>query len=92
MVLSSVLPATYFPWRRSEPDPTDKIKAINTWLEDYSAKHDDCTYLDYYSAMVGDDSGLKKELAQDAVHPNKAGYAVMEPLAEKAIAAALKSK
>jgi len=32
---------------------------------------------------------LKRELADDGLHPNKAGYAVMAPLAEKAIAKAL---
>ena len=34
--------------------------------------------------------GLDKELAEDGVHPTLAGYKVMEPLAEKAIAQALK--
>jgi lysophospholipase L1-like esterase len=43
--------------------------------------------------MVNSQRGLKLALAADgAVHPNAAGYAVMAPLAEKAIAKALKSK
>jgi lysophospholipase L1-like esterase len=49
-------------------------------------------YLDYYSALVDGEGGLRHELAFDrAVHPNTAGYAVMQPLAEKAIAEALAS-
>ena len=32
---------------------------------------------------------LRPELNDDGLHPNKAGYDVMRPLAEKAIAAAL---
>lgn len=32
---------------------------------------------------------LKSELNDDGLHPNKAGYAVMRPLAEKAIAEVL---
>ena len=33
-----------------------------------------------------DDKGLlKKDLANDGLHPNKAGFAIMTPLAEKAI-------
>jgi len=35
---------------------------------------------------------LKKELSEDGLHPNATGYAVMAPLAEKAIQASLKGK
>lgn len=88
VVLSSVLPANVFPWRRDVGNPAEKIVALNRMIQDYAEKHD-CVYLDYYPAMVGEDQGLKKEYAQDAVHPNKAGYDAMAPLAEKAIAQAL---
>ena len=44
------------------------------------------TYLDYYSSMVDDQEGLKKEYGLDEVHPNKKGYQVMSMLVEKAIA------
>jgi lysophospholipase L1-like esterase len=33
---------------------------------------------------------MRAELASDGVHPTKAGYDVMSPLAEKAIAQALR--
>ena len=39
--------------------------------------------------MVDDRNGLPKELSGDGVHPNEAGYAIMAPLAEQAIARAL---
>jgi lysophospholipase L1-like esterase len=42
-------------------------------------------YLDYYSALVDERKGLKTAYADDGVHPNKAGYEVMNPLVEKAI-------
>ncbi len=35
---------------------------------------------------------LKQELTYDGLHPNDAGYEVMAPLAEKAIAAALHAR
>jgi lysophospholipase L1-like esterase len=42
---------------------------------------------------MADDKGFfKVELSNDGLHPNDKGYAVMAPLAEKAIAAALKKK
>lgn len=87
VVLSSLVPALQYPWR---PDlaPVEKIRALNDWMKDYAAK-EGLVFLDYHSAMANDKRGLKAELSEDGVHPNKAGYAVMAPLAEKAIAAAL---
>lgn len=87
VVLSSVLPADKLPWRPAI-DPVAKVKALNQWIEAYAAAHG-IVYLDYYSAMNDGHDGLKVELRHDAVHPNDAGYAVMAPLAEKAIARAL---
>ena len=46
-------------------------------------------YLDYYSAMADGDN-LKMRLTNDGVLPNAAGYGVMAPLAERAVAEALK--
>jgi lysophospholipase L1-like esterase len=43
-----------------------------------------------FTAMIDDRKMLKKEIASDRLHPNEASYAIMEPLAEKAIAAALR--
>ena len=87
VVLSSLVPAFQYPWR---PDlaPVEKIRALNDWIKDYAAK-ERLVFLDYHSAMANDKRGLKAELSEDGVHPNKAGYALMAPLAEKAIAAAL---
>lgn len=87
VVLSSVLPADKLPWRPAI-DPVAKVKALNQWIEAYASAHG-IVYLDYYSAMNDGHDGLKAELRHDAVHPNDAGYAVMAPLAEKAIARAL---
>jgi len=44
-----------------------------------------CIYLDYFSAMVDRSGLLRKELANDGLHPNQAGYKLMAPLAEGAI-------
>lgn len=87
VVMSSVLPANIFPWRKSI-NPADKVIALNHWIKEYTAQKN-IVYLDYYSVMVDDEKGLKKELTYDGVHPNLEGYKVMEPLAEKAIQEAL---
>jgi acyl-CoA thioesterase I len=88
VVLSSILPASDYPWKPGL-DPGPKIVAMNKWLKDYSARRH-LVYLDYYPAMVDDKLGMKAELASDGVHPTRAGYDIMSPLAEKAIAQALK--
>jgi lysophospholipase L1-like esterase len=88
VVLCSILPASDYPWKPGL-DPGPKIVAMNTWLKGYAAKRR-LVYLDYYSAMVDDKLGMKAELASDGVHPTKAGYDIMAPLAERAIAKALK--
>ena len=69
--------------------PVARIKAINDWMKSYAAanKH---VYLDYYSAMIDNTGMLKTEYSEDDLHPNAAGYKVMAPLAEAAIAQALR--
>ena len=87
VVLSSVLPAYDFPWRPGMA-PAPKIVALNAWLRQYAASHG-AVYLDYHAAMRDERDGLRAELTYDGVHPNEAGYRVMAPLAERAIAEAL---
>ncbi len=87
-VLCSVLPATDFWWHKGL-QPASKIKALNEWIKAYAAKND-FVYVDYYSAMVNGDGGLKAEFSPDGVHPNRAGYEIMAPLAQAGIAEALK--
>ena len=91
VVLASILPAIDFPWRADHPNPAQRIISLNAMIEDYAAKKG-LVYLDYYSALVDGRKGLKEECAEDAVHPNQAGYDIMAPLAEKAIAQALQSR
>ena len=42
--------------------------------------------------MVDDKGLLKRDLAEDGLHPNAAGYKIMAPLAEAAIEKALTSQ
>ena len=55
------------------------------------AEKNKLTYLDYYSGMIDEKGFLKDELSEDGLHPNAKGYAIMAPLAEAAIAKALKN-
>jgi lysophospholipase L1-like esterase len=90
VVLSSVLPAYDFPWRRGL-QPAPKVVALNAWIEQY-ARQAGVVYLDYYSKMVDARGGLPPELASYEVHPTEAGYRLMAPLAEAAIQQALSQR
>lgn len=88
VVLSSVLPVSDYLKPQSDTHPPQQIRELNAWLKSYSAAHGH-VYLDYYSSMLDDAGVLKRELTRDGLHPSAAGYEVMMPLAEKAIADAL---
>ncbi len=83
VVLASVLPANKYPWK-PELKPAGEIIELNKMLELY-AINNGIIYLDYYSEMVDDHKGLLERYTYDGVHPNKAGYDIMESLVEKAI-------
>jgi acyl-CoA thioesterase I len=90
VVLSSVLPVYDYPWRPGLT-PAPKIVALNAWMKQYASTHG-AVYLDYHSAMADERQGMKAEIAADGVHPTEAGYRIMAPLAERAIAEALRRK
>jgi lysophospholipase L1-like esterase len=94
LIFSSLLPINnYNPralWFFLQRSP-EKILTLNAWLKNYCADNN-LTYLDYFSAMVDARGMLKAELTQDGLHPNAAGFAIMAPLAEKAIEQAIGSR
>jgi acyl-CoA thioesterase-1 len=98
VVLSSVMPVsdaianskggTFLQTARRPPE---QILAINQWMKKY-ADENSYVYLDHFSATVDEKGALKTELTNDGLHPNAQGYAVMAPLAEKAIHQAWQQK
>jgi len=90
VVLASLTPICDCYTKQTLLRPHGKIIGINGWLKDYAAASGS-VYLDYYSALA-DGRNMKKELTNDGLLPNDAGYAVMAPLAEAAIAQALGRK
>ena len=79
--ICSTLPAIDFPWSPGM-NPGPKVIELNSILKNYCTKNN-ITYVDYYLAMVDDKGGLKVPeftSADDLVHPNLAGYKVMEEI------------
>jgi len=91
VVFASLLPVNNYTPEAKESfalRPRERILALNAWLKNYCAENG-LVYLDYFSAMVDDKGMLRRELSDEGLHPNDAGYKIMAPLAEKAIAKAL---
>ena len=78
-ILCSPLPARSFYWNPTITDAPTQILALNKLIHNY-ADRAQILFVDYYSAMVDTDGGLKAGLSDDEVHPNHAGYQIMEPI------------
>ena len=94
VVLSSIQPVSAYHTPpnaapQTQTRPMERIRAINDWMKDYAAAEGH-VYLDYFSAMTDDKGLLREDLSADDLHPNAKGYALMAPLAEAAIRAALR--
>ena len=87
VILASIPPAARFPWRPGL-ETVQKIRALNTWIRDYAARTG-ATYADYTAVLADPAGGMKPGLAYDGVHPTAAGYALMQPVTERAIRSAL---
>jgi lysophospholipase L1-like esterase len=74
--------------KRTTDRPPSDILALNAWMKSFSETRG-YVYLDYHQALVDSQGMLRKDMADDGLHPNVEGYKIMGPLAEKAIAAAL---
>jgi lysophospholipase L1-like esterase len=90
VVLASLTPVCDCFTKQTTIRSQGKIIGMNGWLREYAAQSGS-VYLNYYSAMA-EGRNLKRELTSDGLLPNDAGYAVMAPLAEQAIAQALGNK
>jgi lysophospholipase L1-like esterase len=88
VVLCSITPVCDSIQPQTDKRPIAKLAELNAWMKDYAAR-EKIVYLDYWSAMLDGQGLLRPEITYDCLHPNDAGYALMEPLAAKAIAAAL---
>ena len=89
VVLASIPPTAKFTWAPALK-PIDSIRTVNAWLATY-AREQGLVYVDYYAALDDGQHGFKPAWTIDGVHPNASGYAVMDPLAKKAVQQAMTS-
>jgi lysophospholipase L1-like esterase len=90
VVLASITPVCDCFKEQTLVRPPGKIIGLNGWIRDYAAKSG-AIYLNYYAALA-EGRNFRMALTRDGLLPNDAGYDVMAPLAEQAIAQALAQK
>lgn len=86
-IITSVLPVYEYTWR-PEIEAPEAIIELNRMLKEYADK-EGIAYVDYHTAMKDERNGLPAIYAEDGVHPNAAGYGVMESLVKPVIDKAL---
>jgi lysophospholipase L1-like esterase len=88
VILATPLPAGKFTWA-PQLTPGPQVIQYAEWVRRYAAEQN-LVLADYYPVLTTPDGSMKPELGPDGVHPNKAGYALMRPITQAAIAEALK--
>lgn len=83
VVLCSVLPVYDYYWKPGL-QPDQKIPVLNRMISGYAREYG-IPYVDYFSAMIDERNGLKKQFTADGVHPNQEGYQVMGLLLEAGV-------
>jgi len=90
IILSLLTPVSdYTKSSQTEHRPPADIVNLNHWLQSY-APDVHAQVADYYTALVDDKGLLREGYSEDGLHPNARGYELMAPIAQAAIASALK--
>lgn len=90
VILASVLPIHDYNmginpnYQMSRTRPPETIRNLNAWLRTIGENRG-YVYLNYYDSMRDGANFLRKDLADDGLHPNATGYRLMAPLAQRAI-------
>ncbi|MHC2241215.1 GDSL-type esterase/lipase family protein [Bradyrhizobium elkanii] len=87
VILGNYADYDQFAWA-PDVDPKPWIRRMNAWIED-TARIRGCIFADYRAALGELDDARKATIMPDGVHPNAAGYAMMRPVALRALDRAL---
>ncbi len=88
VVLSSILPAYEFRWRKIA-DVAAKIISLNKMIKEY-ADQNKIPYVDYHTVLKDERNGLPEKYAKDGVHPLSEGYDVMEGMLQPLLVKSLR--
>ena len=88
VILATPLPAAKFNWA-PQLKPAESVASYVAWIRAYATEQG-LVLADYFMPLAMPDGAFKTELTLDGIHPNKAGYDVMEPITNAAIAEVLR--
>jgi len=91
VILCKYVPVYEYAWNKNIKDASEKIISLNKAIVAYAEK-EHFTVVDYFTPLVDERNGQKAELTVDGVHPNLAGYKLMEVVTEVAIKQAFKNR
>ena len=84
-----VVAGTIVPYNTATADQNARMRAVNTWIRDYSAHHDGIVFCDTRAAVAAPDSADRLAFSPDDLHPSPEGYRLMATAIERAIEALL---
>lgn len=88
VVLGALTPFNVVSWNPAVGDLRARTAELNSWQSTLAAERG-LARADYFAALAYADGLMKPEFHRDGVHPTRAGYAVMRPVAEAAMREAL---
>jgi len=89
VILCTLTPVSdYTPSKQTGHRPPADILALNAWLKAYAVKSHSIL-ADYYPAVADQQGMFHAGYSDDGLHPNAQGYAVLAPVAERAIEKAI---
>lgn len=84
-ILATLTPADRFGWSPEITGVAPRVAELNGWLSDL-ARERGLILADYHSPLTTPEGALRPELTRDGVHPTGAGYRVMRPVRDAAVA------
>lgn len=88
LIVGSSPPVATFDIRPAR-SPAPQVIRMGEWLRACSRDRG-LVFADYHQALTTTDGAMRPELTVDGIHPNPAGYALMDLIAERAIQEALR--
>ena len=83
-VLCTLVPSAYIRWRPAIKDTKEQVARLNGMIKEYAKAHHS-KVVDYATVLADQKGETRTDLSGDSVHPNIAGYKLMEEALMKVI-------
>lgn len=84
VILGALTPFNHVPWNPTVGDLRERTAELNSWQNELALER--CIVrADYFMALADEEGLLRTHFHRDGVHPTRAGYAAMRPIADAAL-------